>query len=55
MEGFIMKFFLLKHFFFFYLLVPFFFTNEANATIYYVATVGNDSNPGTEAQPWATF
>ncbi len=27
----------------------------ANATEYYVATNGNDNNPGTLAQPWATW
>ena len=26
-----------------------------NATNYYVATTGNDSNPGTITQPWATW
>ena len=26
-----------------------------NATTYYVATNGNDSNPGTITQPWATW
>ena len=28
---------------------------EGIGTIYYVATNGNDSNPGTEAQPWLTI
>ncbi len=27
----------------------------ANATTYYVATTGSDSNPGTISQPWATW
>ena len=29
--------------------------NEANATTYYVATNGNDSNPGTNSQPFRTI
>ncbi|MGE5419862.1 MAG: SwmB domain-containing protein [Chloroflexota bacterium] len=30
-------------------------TAAANATTYYVATNGNDSNPGTITQPWLTW
>jgi parallel beta-helix repeat protein len=29
--------------------------SEADAATYYVATTGNDSNPGTEVQPWRTL
>ena len=29
--------------------------SKAFAATYYVATNGNDGNPGTLAQPWATF
>ncbi len=44
----------------FYMLVGFvclgtLFLDVANATIYYVATNGNDSNPGTSAQPFRTI
>ena len=28
---------------------------SASATVYYVATDGNDGNPGTEALPWKTI
>jgi parallel beta-helix repeat protein len=28
---------------------------ESQATIYYVATTGNNANPGTESQPWRTL
>ncbi len=28
---------------------------SAFATTYYIATTGNDGNPGTEALPWATL
>ena len=28
---------------------------SGNATTYYVSTLGSDSNPGTEAAPWATL
>jgi len=28
---------------------------EYTGTVYYVATSGNDSNPGTSSQPWATI
>ena len=38
------------------ILVLFFsFAVNAFATTYYVATTGNNNNPGTEAQPWATL
>ena len=32
----------------------FMFITQANATTYYVAKIGNDSNPGTEVLPWLT-
>ena len=32
-----------------------FIVEIADATIYYVSTAGNDSNPGTNSQPWATL
>lgn len=30
-------------------------TTEADKNLYYVATTGNDSNPGTKEEPWATI
>jgi uncharacterized protein YjdB len=37
------------------LLLFFTFSSVVSATTYYVATTGNDSNPGTISQPWATW
>ena len=38
---------------FFFLL--FFFPSNVLAATYYVSSTGNDSNPGTESQPWRTI